>query len=195
MTSFNAYVNIKGCSYLRNFRPNIQVIVTGQSDQLLSLISIIKKGCFMTIWIDADACPVPVREMVLRASTRTQTPLIFVANSPLPIKRTPLVKMVQVSQGFDVADNYISQQVAQQDLVITQDIPLAAELVEKGVVALNPRGELYTPDNVRQRLAMRNLAEELRSVGQISGGPNKFSDKDKQHFANALDRWLQKSKK
>jgi len=149
----------------------------------------------MTIWIDADACPVPVREMVLRASTRTQTPLIFVANSPLPIKRTPLVKMVQVSQGFDVADNYISQQVAQQDLVITQDIPLAAELVEKGVVALNPRGELYTPDNVRQRLAMRNLAEELRSVGQISGGPNKFSDKDKQHFANALDRWLQKSKK
>jgi len=149
----------------------------------------------MTIWIDADACPVPVREMVLRASTRTQTPLIFVANSPLPIKRTPLVKTVQVSQGFDVADNYISQQVAQQDLVITQDIPLAAELVEKGVVALNPRGELYTPDNVRQRLAMRNLAEELRSVGQISGGPNKFSDKDKQHFANALDRWLQKSKK
>ena len=195
MTSFKAYVNIKGCSYLQNSRPNIQVIVIGQSDQLLSLIGIIKKGCFMTIWIDADACPVPVREMVLRASTRTQTPLIFVANSPLPIKRTPLVKTIQVAQGFDVADNYISQQVAQQDLVITQDIPLAAELVEKGVIALNPRGELYTPDNVRQRLAMRNLAEELRNVGQISGGPNKFSDKDKQHFANALDRWLQKSKK
>jgi len=149
----------------------------------------------MKIWIDADACPVPVREMILRASIRTQTALVFVANSPLPIKRTPLVKTVQVQQGFDVADNYISQQVAKDDLVVTQDIPLAAELVEKGVTALNPRGELYTPDNVKQRLAMRNLAEELRSVGQISGGPNKFSDKDKQHFANALDRWLQKSKK
>ncbi len=149
----------------------------------------------MKIWIDADACPVPVREMVLRASIRTQTELIFVANSPLPVKRTALVKTVQVSQGFDVADNYISQHVALKDLVITQDIPLAAELVEKGIIALNPRGELYTEDNVRQRLAMRNLAEELRSVGQISGGPNKFSDKDKQNFANSLDRWLQKTKR
>lgn len=149
----------------------------------------------MVIWIDADACPVAVRDMVLRASMRTQTALVFVANSPLPVRRTALVKTVQVSQGFDVADNYISQHVELTDLVITQDIPLAAELVEKGVIALNPRGELYTADNVRQRLAMRNLAEELRSVGQISGGPNKFSDKDKQNFANSLDKWLQKAKR
>ena len=149
----------------------------------------------MKIWIDADACPVAVREMVLRASMRTKTELVFVANSPLPVKRTALVKTVQVSQGFDVADNYISQHVELTDLVITQDIPLAAELVEKGVIALNPRGELYTAENVRQRLAMRNLAEELRSVGQISGGPNKFSDKDKQNFANSLDKWLQKAKR
>lgn len=149
----------------------------------------------MIIWIDADACPVPVREMVLRASERTKTELIFVANSPLPVRRTALVKSIQVSQGFDVADNYISQHVAVDDLVITQDIPLAAELVAKGVIALNPRGELYTVENVRQRLAMRDLAEELRSVGKISGGPNKFSDKDKQNFANALDRWLQKAKR
>jgi len=149
----------------------------------------------MVIWIDADACPVAVRDMVLRASMRTQTTLVFVANSPLPVKRTALVKTIQVSQGFDVADNYISQHVELTDLVITQDIPLAAELVEKGVIALNPRGELYTADNVRQRLAMRNLAEELRSVGQISGGPNKFSDKDKQNFANSLDKWLQKAKR
>lgn len=149
----------------------------------------------MVIWIDADACPVAVRDMVLRASMRTQTELVFVANSPLPVRRTALVKTVQVSQGFDVADNYISQHVELTDLVITQDIPLAAELVEKGVIALNPRGELYTADNVRQRLAMRNLAEELRSVGQISGGPNKFSDKDKQNFANSLDKWLQKAKR
>ena len=149
----------------------------------------------MAIWIDADACPVAVREIVLRASKRTQIALIFVANSALPIKRTTLVKTVQVSQGFDVADNYISHHVELNDLVITQDIPLAAELVEKGIIALNPRGELYTIENARQRLAMRNLAEELRSVGQVSGGPNKFSDKDKQNFANSLDRWLQKTKR
>lgn len=149
----------------------------------------------MTIWIDADACPVVVRDIVLRASERTQTPVTFVANAALPVKRTVLVKTIQVSQGFDVADNYISQHVQASDLVVTQDIPLAAELVEKGIIALNPRGELYTPDNVRQRLAMRNLSEELRSIGKISGGPNKFSAKDKQSFANSLDRWLQKNKK
>lgn len=149
----------------------------------------------MTIWIDADACPTPVREMVLRASQRTSTPLIFVANSPLPIPKRALVKTVQVSQGFDVADNYISQHVEEKDLVITQDIPLAAEIVEKGITALNPRGELYTVENIRQRLAMRNFAEELRNIGQISGGQNKFGDKEKQSFANSLDRWLQKNKK
>ncbi|PKG39340.1 YaiI/YqxD family protein [Psychromonas sp. Urea-02u-13] len=149
----------------------------------------------MTIWIDADACPVPVREMVIRASERTGVALVFVANSPLPVPRRELIKTVQVAQGFDVADNYISMHVQAEDLVITQDIPLAAEIVEKGVTALNPRGELYTPENVRQRLAMRNLAEELRNTGQISGGPNKFGDKEKQSFANALDKWLQKSKR
>ena len=149
----------------------------------------------MTIWIDADACPVPVRDIILRASERTSTALVFVANSPLPVPKRPLIKTIQVSQGFDVADNYISANVQVNDLVITQDIPLAAEIVEKGITALNPRGELYTQANIRQRLAMRNLAEELRSIGQISGGPNKFGDKEKQSFANALDRWLQKSKK
>ena len=148
----------------------------------------------MTIWIDADACPVPVREMVLRASQRTNTPLVFVANSPLPISRRPLIKTVQVSQGFDVADNYISQHAQLKDLVITQDIPLAAEIVEQGITALNPRGELYTVENVRQRLAMRNFAEELRNIGQMSGGQNNFGEKEKQTFANALDRWLQKNK-
>lgn len=149
----------------------------------------------MTIWIDADACPVAVREMVLRASQRTNMPLVFVANSLLPVATRPLVKTVRVAQGFDVADNYISQHAEVNDLVITQDIPLAAEIVEKGIVALNPRGELYTQENIRQRLAMRNFAEELRNIGQLSGGPNKFGDKEKQTFANALDRWLQKNKK
>ena len=148
----------------------------------------------MTIWIDADACPVAVREIVLRASQRTNTELVFVANSVLPLPKRSLVKMVQVAQGFDVADNYISQHVKLGDLVITQDIPLAAEIVDKGITALNPRGELYTVENIRQRLAMRNFAEELRNIGQISGGQNKFGDKEKQTFANALDRWLQKNK-
>ena len=147
----------------------------------------------MTIWIDADACPVPVREMVIRASERTNTALVFVANSPLPVPRRPLIKTVQVAQGFDVADNYISLHVKERDLVITQDIPLAAEIVEKGITALNPRGELYTPENIRQRLAMRNFAQELRDIGQNTGGQSKFADKEKQAFANALDRWLQKN--
>ncbi len=148
----------------------------------------------MTIWIDADACPVPVREMVIRASERTGVALIFVANSPLPVPRRELIKTVQVAQGFDVADNYISMHVQTKDLVITQDIPLAAEIVEKGITALNPRGELYTPENIRQRLAMRNFAQELRDIGQNTGGQSKFADKEKQAFANALDRWLQKNK-
>lgn len=148
----------------------------------------------MTIWIDADACPVPVREMIIRASERTGVALIFVANSPLPVPRRELIKTVQVAQGFDVADNYISQHVQPKDLVITQDIPLAAEIVEKGITALNPRGELYTPENIRQRLAMRNFAQELRDIGQNTGGQSKFADKEKQTFANALDRWLQKNK-
>ncbi|WP_354624627.1 YaiI/YqxD family protein [Psychromonas sp. MME2] len=148
----------------------------------------------MTIWIDADACPVPVRDITLRASQRTNTALIFVANSPLPIATRPLVKTVRVAQGFDVADNYISQHAQSGDLVITQDIPLAAEMVAQGITALNPRGELYSVENVRQRLAMRNIAEELRSIGQTTGGANKFADKDKQAFANALDRWLQQQK-
>jgi len=149
----------------------------------------------MKIWIDADACPVAVREIVLRASQRTTTPLVFVANSPLPVPKRALIKTVQVSQGFDVADNYISEHAQLGDLVITQDIPLAAEIVEQGITALNPRGELYTRENIRQRLAMRNLSEELRNIGQLSGGPNKFGDKEKQNFANTLDRWLQKNKK
>lgn len=149
----------------------------------------------MTIWIDADACPVPVRDIVLRAGERTQTELIFVANRSLPLPRRSLVKMVQVQQGFDVADNYISEHAKSEDLVITQDIPLAAEIVEKGIIALNPRGELYTVENIRQRLAMRNFAQELRDTGQTTGGQNKFGDKEKQGFANALDRWLQKNRK
>nr|HMQ14068.1 DUF188 domain-containing protein [Candidatus Competibacter phosphatis] len=101
-----------------------------------------------------------------------------------------LITAVQVSQGFDEADDYIVQQATASDLVITADIPLAARLVERGVPALNPRGELYTQDNVRERLALRNLKEELRSAGTLTGGPSPYNDRDKQAFANGLDRWL-----
>ncbi|QQS54746.1 MAG: YaiI/YqxD family protein [Candidatus Competibacteraceae bacterium] len=144
----------------------------------------------MKIWIDADACPAPVKMIVFRASQRVGMPVTLVANQRLQTPPSPLITAVQVSQGFDEADDYIVQQATASDLVITADIPLAARLVERGVPALNPRGELYTQDNVRERLALRNLKEELRSAGTLTGGPPPYNDRDKQAFANGLDRWL-----
>lgn len=144
----------------------------------------------MKIWIDADACPAPVKIIVFRASQRVGVPITLVANQRLQTPPSPLITAVQVSQGFDEADDYIVQQATASDLVITADIPLAARLVERGVPALNPRGELYTQDNVRERLALRNLKEELRSTGTLTGGPPPYNDRDKQAFANGLDRWL-----
>ncbi len=144
----------------------------------------------MKIWIDADACPAPVKMIVFRASQRVGIPVTLVANQRLQTPPSPLITAVQVSQGFDEADDHIVQQATASDLVITADIPLAARLVERGVPALNPRGELYTPDNVRERLALRNLKEELRSAGTLTGGPPPYNDRDKQAFANGLDRWL-----
>ncbi|MGB5064455.1 MAG: YaiI/YqxD family protein [Candidatus Competibacter sp.] len=144
----------------------------------------------MKIWIDADACPAPVKMIVFRASQRVGVAVTLVANQRLQTPPSPLITAVQVSQGFDEADDYIVEQATASDLVITADIPLAARLVERGVPALNPRGELYTPDNVRERLALRNLKEELRSAGTLTGGPPPYNDRDKQAFANGLDRWL-----
>lgn len=144
----------------------------------------------MKIWIDADACPVPVKTIVFRASQRTSIPVILVANQRLPTPPSPLITAVHVSQGFDEADDYIVQQATANDLVITADIPLAARLVAQGIPALNPRGELYTADNIQERLALRNLKEELRAAGNITGGPAPYNDRDKQAFANRLDRWL-----
>jgi uncharacterized protein YaiI (UPF0178 family) len=144
----------------------------------------------LTIWVDADACPAPIKEILYRAAERTQRPLILVANQPLRPPRSPYVRSVQVSGGFDVADNHILQQMQPGDLVITADIPLAAEVIAKRGHAINPRGERYTPDNVRQRLAMRDLMEQLRSTGEVSGGPPPLSKSDRQAFANALDRLL-----
>lgn len=144
----------------------------------------------MHIWVDADACPNPVKDMLFRASQRVKIPVTLVANQPLSTPPSPLIKSIQVASGFDVADDYIVQQAQPEDLVITADIPLAAELVEKGANVINPRGERYTASNIRQRLNMRDFMEEMRSSGQVSGGPPPFSNNDKQAFGNALDRFL-----
>ncbi len=144
----------------------------------------------MHIWIDADACPKPVKDIVFRAAVRVEVPVTMVANHFLPSPPSPLIKSVQVPAGFDVADDYIVQQVNTGDIVITADIPLAAEAVEKGADVINPRGEHYTPANIRQRLATRDFMEQMRSTGGISGGPPPYGAKEKQDFANALDRLL-----
>ena len=145
----------------------------------------------MHIWVDADACPAVVREILFRAAARVGCAMTFVANRTL---RTPLssprINSVRVAEGFNVADQHIVAALAAGDLVITADIPLAAEVVEAGAYALNPRGELYTSENIRQALAARDLLTELRSDGLVSGGPAALGPSDRQRFANALDRFL-----
>ena len=142
------------------------------------------------IWIDADACPGPVRDIVFRAARRVGVPVTLVANRPLQLPRSPLITAVRVGPGLDEADHYLVQAAEADDLVVTADIPLAARLVARGVAALNPRGERYSTENIQERLTLRNLKEELRSAGAATGGPMPYHNRDKQAFANALDRWL-----
>ncbi len=144
----------------------------------------------MKILVDADACPNVIKEILYRAAQRLKLSLILVANQPLRPPPSPFIKSIQVSAGFDVADSRIVQEVQSGDLVITADIPLAAEVVEKGGFALNPRGELYTRENVRERLAMRDLMTELRDTGVETGGPSAIGKSERQAFANQLDRFL-----
>lgn len=144
----------------------------------------------MKIWIDADACPRVIKEIVFRASGRLNIPVCLVANKSLAKHETRLVRCVVVGEGFDVADDYIADNAAPEDLVITADIPLAARIVAKGGVALDPRGEPYTEDNVGERLSMRDLMAELRAGGLLQGGPAQFSLTDRQRFASSLDRLL-----
>lgn len=146
----------------------------------------------MTIWVDADACPVPVKDILFRAATRTHTLVVLVANQYMQIPASPYIKMQQVTAGFDVADNEIVRRAEVGDIVITADIPLAAEVVEKGCEALNPRGELYTKENIRARLNMRDFLETMRSSGVHTDGAAPFNQTDRQRFANALDKWLAK---
>ena len=148
----------------------------------------------MQIWVDADACPGEVKELLFRAAKRTKTKVTLVANQAMRTPRSEFVDSLLVPAGMNVADRRIVELVHPGDLVITADIPLAAQAVAKGGQALNPRGELYTEANVGERLAMRNLLDELRGGGQITGGPSNFTAKDRQAFANQLDRWLTAAK-
>lgn len=149
----------------------------------------------MQIWIDADACPVVIKELLFRAANRTQTKVTLVANQPMRTPRSEFIDSLLVPTGMNVADRRIVELTQPGDLVITADIPLAADVVAKGAQALNPRGELYTEANVGQRLASRNLLDELRGSGEITGGPSNFTAKDRQAFANQLDRWLTAAKR
>lgn len=143
-----------------------------------------------TIWVDADACPKVVKEVIYKFSALFKTPACFVVNSHLNIPLSPFLSFVQVEQGDDVADQYIAQRVQGQDLVITADIPLAHQVVHAGVLAINPRGELYDKENVGEKLSMRDFMKDLRDSGLVTGGPDSFSDKDKINFTNTLNKLL-----
>ena len=144
----------------------------------------------MKIWVDADACPVVIKEILFRAAGRTGVLVTLVANQFINTPPSPNIKFVQVASGFDVADNEIVKRLGVGDLVITSDIPLAADAIEKGAYALSPRGEMYTVDNIRARLNMRDFMESLRSSGVDTGGPPALSQNDRKSFANHLDKFL-----
>ena len=143
------------------------------------------------IYVDADACPTVIKDILYRVSQRTGIEVVLVANQPLSIPRIPPVRSILVSQGFDVADDHIVELVEADDLVITADIPLAAEVIDKGGKALNPRGELYTKANIKARLNIRDFMDSMRNSGvQVGGGPPPLNQKDRMEFANALDKYL-----
>lgn len=146
----------------------------------------------MKIWVDADACPVVIKDILFRAAERTGVQLTLVANQPIRVPASRHIRMLQVASGFDVADSEIVERVGVDDLVITSDIPLAAEVIEKGGYALSPRGELYTTDNIKSRLTMRDFMDSLRSSGIDTGGPPALSQGDRKSFASHLDKFLSK---
>jgi uncharacterized protein YaiI (UPF0178 family) len=144
----------------------------------------------MHIWVDADACPLVIKEILFRAAERVRVELTLVANAKLRTPPSKYIRSVQVMRGFDVADNYILQNIHADDLVVTADIPLAAEVIGKGGLALNPRGTLYTRDNISGYLVTRDLMDQLRGSGVVTGGPATLSQSERQAFANQLDRFL-----
>jgi len=144
----------------------------------------------MQIWVDADACPKVIKEILFRVAERVHIAVTLVANQPMSTPPSKFISSVQVGQGFDVADNEIVKRLKEGDLVISADIPLAADAIEKGALVLDPRGEMYTVENIKQRLSMRNFMEELRGSGVETGGPASMNAGDRQQFANQLDRLL-----
>lgn len=149
----------------------------------------------MQIWVDADACPNVIKEILFRVAERARIMVTLVANQAVATPRIAWVQALQVAQGFDVADNEIVKRVAPGDLVITADIPLAAEVIDKGATALNPRGELYTRENVKARLNMRDFMDTMRASGAHTGGPPTLNQRDRQAFANALDRFVARAQR
>ena len=144
----------------------------------------------MAIWVDADACPNVIKEILFRAAERVQMPMTLVANQTLRVPPSRFIRTLRVPAGFDVADNEIVRQCSPGDLVITADIPLAAEVLEKGAAALNPRGERYSPATIREKLTMRDFMDTLRASGVQTGGPDSLSQRERQVFAAELDKWL-----
>ena len=149
-----------------------------------------EKVAAASIWVDADACPKVIKEILFRAAERTGITVTFVANQPLAMPRIPSLRMLQVASGFDVADNEIVKRVTPGDLVITADVPLAAEVIAKGGGALNPRGERYSPDTIRGVLNMRDFMDTMRASGNVGGGPPALTQADRSAFASHLDKWL-----
>jgi uncharacterized protein YaiI (UPF0178 family) len=147
----------------------------------------------MQIWVDADACPAVIRDILFRAADRARMRVTLVANQPVRRAVSPYIHFVQVPAGFNVADARIVELMEPRDLVITADVPLAASVIEKGGTALDPRGTLYTAENVRERLSLRNFMDELRGSGVNTGGPASLGKRERQLFANQLDRWLAKA--
>ena len=146
----------------------------------------------MRIWVDADACPGVIKDILFRAAERLKVSLTLVANKPLRTPPSPYIRAIQVPAGFDVADDRIAAEVVEGDLVITADIPLAAAAIGKGGIVIDPRGERFTPDNIQERLALRSFKEEMRSTGVQTGGPAPLSTRDQKAFADQLDRLLQR---
>lgn len=149
----------------------------------------------MKIWVDADACPVVIKEILFKAADRTKIAIILVANHYIRIPPSPFISFMQVSSGFDVADDEIVKRIDANDLVITSDIPLADEVIDKGGIALSSRGELYTKENIKSRLNIRDFMDTMRASGVHTGGPPALNQADRQNFANHLDRIITQSKK
>lgn len=159
----------------------------------LSMIISLKRG-FMKIYIDADACPRVIKDMIERAALRLQIEALFVANQFLRLPVSPYLRGIQVGEGADVADDYIAEHCEAGDLVVTADIPLAARVVERGAIGLDPRGTIYDTSNMASILSTRNFMQELRDSGVQTGGPSAFGPKEKQAFASSLDKMLHKLK-